>query len=81
LNQGLRKDWLQTPKAQPLGFGPACGRDTVMMLMVDGSVREVSITAAILPNTLRKSAAICANQPPRDSVRFSRSSREPQVIA
>lgn len=57
LNQGLRKDWLQTPKTQPLGFGPVRGRDAVMMLMVDGSVREVSVTAAILPNTQRESAA------------------------
>jgi hypothetical protein len=45
LNQGLREDWLQTPKTQPLGFGPVRGRGTVMMLMADGSVREVSLKA------------------------------------
>ncbi len=45
LNQGLRSDWLQTPTAQPLGFGPVRGRDTVMMLMKDASIREVSMHA------------------------------------
>lgn len=45
LKQGLRIDWLQSPSTQPLGFGPVRGRDTVLMLMLDGSVREVSVKA------------------------------------
>ncbi|MEO8494491.1 MAG: hypothetical protein ABI614_05450 [Planctomycetota bacterium] len=45
LKQGLRSDWLQTPITQPLGFGPVRGRDTVLMLMVDGTTREVSVKA------------------------------------
>jgi hypothetical protein len=45
LAHGLRNDWIRTPKSQPLGFGPVGDRETVMMVMVDGSTREVSVEA------------------------------------
>ncbi|MBC8352442.1 MAG: hypothetical protein H8E66_10670 [Planctomycetes bacterium] len=52
LHQGLRSDWLQTPNTQPLGFGPVRGSDTVLMLLLDNSTREVSVNAD--PTVLRQ---------------------------